>query len=153
MPIVLSEEGAEVFDNLPELEQSLQLQTKLSLIYIAGFITRKDNDLTNSNIETTRFYYEEYGKLLDGVNSGGLNIPTDCCCQWTFFSFILFNTIKSKVCKISLCNVFMAISEYYSFNMSRKHGNILANILLKNYCLDSTPRSNKEPAVKVLKLS
>ena len=39
---VLCEEGSEIFDNLSELEQSISLETKMSLVYIAGYVTRKD---------------------------------------------------------------------------------------------------------------
>lgn len=151
---LLCEEGAEVFDNLTDLESSIPLETKMSLVYIAGYITRKDADLSeNEMLEQTTFYHQKYGKFTNELDRGGLNIPSDCCCQWTFFCFILFNTVKTKVCRKSLCNIFMAVSEFYSFNMLKKHGQILSNIFLKNYCIESTPRSDKEPAVKVLKLS
>ena len=36
---VLCEEGSEIFDNLSELEQSISLETKMSLVYIACYVT------------------------------------------------------------------------------------------------------------------
>ena len=79
----------------------------MSLVYIAGYITRKDPELTeNQLLEQSTFYYQKYGKFIASLDRGGLNIPSDGCCQWTIFSFyfangryfpfILFNTIKEK---------------------------------------------------------
>ena len=65
--------------------------------------------------------------------------------QWTFVCFILFNTFKDKICRTSLCNIFMLVSEFYSFNLKKRHGMIHSNIFLKNYCIKSNPRSGKEP--------
>ena len=47
----------------------------------------------------------------------------------------------------------MLISEFHFFNMEKKHASIFVNIFLKNFCKHSTPTSEKEPALKVLKLS
>ena len=47
----------------------------------------------------------------------------------------------------------MMVSEYYNFTTDRRHGNILSNIFLNNFCSSMTPRSAKEPNFKVLKLS
>ena len=69
------------------------------------------------------------------------------------FCFILFPTIKEKVCYKSLSNIFMLISEFHFFNMERNYASIFANIVLKNFCKHGTPRSEKEPSVKVLKLT
>ena len=40
----------------------------------------------------------------------------------------------------------------YGLNMQRKHGMIMANVLFKNYCHLYSPRSEKEPKQKFLKL-
>ena len=128
----LCEEGSEIFDKLEELELSIPLETKMSLD-VAGYVTRKDTELTeNQMLEQTTFYHQKYGKLADSLDRGGLNIPSDCSCQWTFFCFILFNTIKDNVCRKSLCNIFMQVSEFYFFNMQKHHGMILSNVFLKN---------------------
>ena len=81
------------------------------------------------------------------------NVPTDKACQWTFFCFIIFNSIKDKVCRKSLANIMMMISDAHAFEMNRSHANILSNIFFKNYCIEVTPRSSKEPKKKVLKFS
>ena len=117
----------------------------MSLVHIAGYITRKDPELSeNQLLEQTTFYYQEYGKFIDSLDRGGLNIPYDCCCQWTIFYFILFNTIKENVCRKSLSNISMLISEVYSLIMQRRHGLILSNILLNNRCMNKTPRSEQK---------
>ena len=48
--VVLSEEGSEIFDNLSELEQSISLETKMSLVYTAGYVTRKDKELYENEL-------------------------------------------------------------------------------------------------------
>ena len=104
-------------------------------------------------LELTTFYHQRFGSITDSLDRGGLNIPSDCACQWTFFSYIMFNVVKDKVCRKSLCNLLMVVSEFYSFTMEKRHGHILANILFKNFCVNVTPCSGKEPALKMLKNS
>ena len=119
-------------------------------MYIAGGITRNDNQPSECE---THFYYEKYGKYTNLTDRGKLKVPSDHTCQWLFFCFILFHTIKEKVCYKSLSKIFMLISEFHFFSMEKKHASIFANIILKNLCKHDTARSEKEPALKVLKLS
>ena len=53
----------------------------------------------------------------------------------------------------SLSKVFGHIAELYDFNVTKCHCNILSNTFLNKLCIQTTPRSGKEPAVKILKLS
>ena len=46
----------------------------------------------------------------------------------------------------------MMVSEYYDFEMKKRHGVILSNILLKNLAKVATPRLGKEHALKKIKL-
>ena len=79
MHIPLCEEGSGIFDNLPTLESSVPLETKKSLVYIVGYITRKGSKLSgNQLLEET---IKKYGKCIDSLDRGGLNIPSDYCCQ------------------------------------------------------------------------
>ena len=88
------------------------------------------------------------------MDRGGLNISTDNSCQWSFFCFTLFNAATEKVCRKSFCNMYMMISEYYDFEMEKRHGVIiLSNILLKNLAKVVCPHFGKEPVLKMLKLS
>ena len=87
------------------------------------------------------------------MDRGGLNISTDNSCQWSFFCFTLFNAATEKVCRKSFCNMYMMVSEYYDFEMEKRHGVILSNILLKNLAKVTSLRLSKEPALKMLKLS
>ena len=114
-----------MFDNLPELENNLPRDVKAGLVYIAGYVVRIDEDTPG-----TQYYYSEYGDYTAEINRGGLKIPADNVCQWSIFSYIVFHEIVNKVCRKSLCNVLMLLSEFYELNMDKKHGNILANILL-----------------------
>ena len=47
----------------------------------------------------------------------------------------------------------MMVSEYYDFEMEKRHEVILSNILLKKLAKVAIPRFGKEPALKMLKLS
>ena len=66
------------------------------------------------------------------MDRGGFNIPTDNTCHWSIFCFILFNAVKEKVCRKSFCNFCMMVSEYDDFDMEKRQGLILSNILLKH---------------------
>ena len=151
---LLDEKSSEVFDALETLEEKLCTETKMSLVHIAGYVTRKDSSATESQLlDVTTFYFEKYGNYTKLLDRGGLNVPTDAACQWAFFCYILFNAVKESVCRTSLCNLFMLVSEMKKFNMQKEHGRILANEFLNKYCKEMTPRSTKEPVQKVLKLS
>ena len=106
---MLDKNSAEIFDGLPELESSVPEGTKMILVYIAGY------------------------------DRGGLNVPTDNNCQWANFCFILFNAVKEKVCRKSFCNLCMMVSEYYDFDMEKRHGVILSNILSKDLAKVTSP--------------
>ena len=151
----LDEEGVEVFDNLPELEDSINLDTKMNLVYIAGYVTRNDDALSETDLlEETMFYVDKYGDELEKLDRGGLKYPTDSTCQWTFFSYTVFQAVKNKVCRQSLMNIFMLVSEHHHFkHIDRTHARILSNIFINNFCKDENPKSSKESSLKVLKLS
>ena len=115
----------------------------MTLIYISGYLTCKDNKLSeNELLEKTTFNHRNYEQYIDSIDHGGLNIPTDNTCQLVIFSFIIFNTIKDLVCRTSLSNILMMVSEFYDFEVQRPHGNILSNIFLNSLCKLLTPRSN-----------
>ena len=61
----------------------------------------------------------------------------------------MFNAVKDKICRTSLSKLFMMISDSYGLNMKKVHAIILSNVFLKNHCLQSTPRSNKELQQKI----
>ena len=146
----LSEDYYEILDNLQDLESSIADDVKMSLIHIAGYVTRNDKERTDYELlDQTTFYYQKYGQFLD---RGGLKIPTDNSCEWTFFCFVIFQIVKDHVCRKSLSSIFMIVSGYYLLDME-EHCVILNNIFFKNLCTTVTPRSGKEPALKVLKIS
>ena len=102
------------------------MKLKMAFLYIAGYITKNDNQ--PSECET--HFYEKYGKYTNLTDCGKLKVPSYHTCQWLFFCFILFHTIKEKVCHKSLSNIFMLISEFNFFNMEKKHASIFANIII-----------------------
>ena len=145
------EQGCEAVDNLQELEGSLPEETKATLLYIAGYVTFKHPE--REDIGQTSFYFEKYGGYLESLDRGGLTVSSDRACQWTFFSYIVFNLVKDCVCRASFMKIALTLSDMFEFMMEERHSRILANIFLKNYVRGATPRSTKEPSLKRLKLS
>ena len=149
-----NEEVCEIVDNLAKLEESLTIDTKQSLVHIAGYATRKDAEPSDTEmLSRTTFYSSKYGDYTDRLDRGQLNIPHDKACQWTFFCFIVFNTVKDRVCRNSMAALCDLVSEHYNFAMTPLHSRIISNIFLKNYCRESTPRNSQESKQKVIKLS
>ena len=148
------ESASEVFDTLPDHEVSVSNENVMALVYIAGYVTRKDPEMGENDLLTgTTFYYAKQGQFLRSADRGGLKVPIDASVQWAIFSSILFNVVKEKTCQKSLTSILMQISDFYAFGMLDHHGRILSNIFFNNLCKSVTPRSGKEPALKILKLS
>ena len=60
----------------------------MALFHIAGYVTRKDDELSEDEmLNVTTFYARKYGSYTDRLDRGQSNIPNDRACQWTFFSF------------------------------------------------------------------
>ena len=74
----LCEEGSEIFDNLENLEPSLSNEIKIALVYIAGYITRNDNQPSECEIH---FYYEMYGKYTNLTDRGKLKVLSNHTCK------------------------------------------------------------------------
>ena len=150
----LSEEDEEIFDGLPDLEEFIPIDVKMSLVHIAGYVTRNDAQLSEKDLlDHTTFYYQKFGRFTQFLDRGGLKIPTDRSCQWVFFCFALFHAVKRNACRKSLANFFELVSEFYGFAMTGQHCIVLSNIFLNQFCRKNTPRLGKEPALKLLKLS
>ena len=145
----LSKEQCKVFDSLPQLEETLPYDVKSTLVYIAGYLTRKDE----SNANDTFNYVEQFGRFTLGLERGDLNIPGDIICEWVCFCYIIFYSVVKDVCRNSLCDIFLDIAERLMFEVEKKHGSILSNVFFNNYYRLNSSVSNCEPKVKVLKLS
>ena len=135
---MLTEDMCTIMDNLPKFADRMSEDTKMALIYIAGYIVRKDY------IEDTFKYHQKYGAFVNDLNRGGLTIPGDSACQWSLSCYVMFREVANYTCRKSLCNILMIISEFYGFNMERKRGMIMSNILFNNHSHLYTPRSSKD---------
>ena len=134
------------------MEPFIPTDTKLFLVHIAGYVSRNDKALDEKEFfGQAKFYFAKYGLFTKRLDRGGLKVPTDQACQWTFFCFMLFQAVKTEVRRKSLNNLVKDVSEFYNFNMKECHYDVL--ILLNKLCQKLTPRSRKEPALKMLKLS
>ena len=149
----MGDKTVEILDSLPELEKSIHATVKESLVHMAGYVTKKDELSEEALIDCTTFYFEKYGKYTKDIDRGGLKIPSDKSVQWSIFSYIIFNTVRDRVCRKSLSNILYQISQIFTFSMSKKNCDTLSNIFLSNHCKESNPRSSKETSQKVLKLS
>ena len=108
-----------------------------------------------SLIKMMPLYIMTHGTYTSCLDRGGLKIPSDTVCEWIFMSYILFNYIGvDSICRYSVASLFIDIAYAHGFpKIERRHGNILANIFFNNYCHLHTLGSDKEPKLKVLKLS
>lgn len=146
----LTQDECSTFDSLPDLESKLKDEIKGALVYIAGYVFRHDDEDPE---EDSHVYFETYGDYTAGLDRGGLHIPNDSQCQWTIYSYMIFQLVVNSVCRNSLSQLFEHISVRYSFHASLKHACILSNILFNNFCASVNVRSDKETKLKVLKLS
>ena len=61
---LMDEKASEIFDNLEKLEGTVSTATKMSLVHIAGYVTRNDEALDEDHLlDVTTFYYQKYGDL------------------------------------------------------------------------------------------
>ena len=74
---LLSKEQCKIFDRLPKLEKKLRYDVKSTLVYITGYVTRKDE----SNANDTFNYVEQSWRFTLGLDRSGLNIPSDGICE------------------------------------------------------------------------
>ena len=145
---VLNEEESELFDQLPSLESDLSKEILANIVHIAGYVTRKS---ISEDQDETYHYYEKYGKFTSSLSRGGLKIPGDKACQWTALSFIIFDSVKNKVCRTSLTQIFLKISDFHELEIDLLKARILANTFLSIFCKNTSPRQQKETKQKVLK--
>ena len=115
----------------------------MALIYIAGYIVR--NDYTDDTFK----WHKKYGAFVNDLNRCGLTLQEDSACQWSFYCYVMFRVVANHT---SLRNILMIISEFYGYNMERKHGMVMSNILFNNQSHLYNPLSSKERKQKILKL-
>ena len=127
-------DGVSLLNQLEEEEKLIPEETKMSLVYVAGYVSRKDEQSEQELFDATMFYAQKYGKYLHELDRGGLKIPTATLCQWAMFSYVMFNHIRHLVCRTSLSDVLMSIAYTYGLDsISNKNAMILSNIFLNNY--------------------
>ena len=147
----LNDNGLMAFEMIGELEDSLKDAEKQSLVYIAGYVTRRDE----CNMEEDTFhYFNTYGKFQQEIDRGRLNKSNDRAAQWTLMCYSMFGVVREDaICRTSLAKIFYEISEIHSLGMTLKHCCILSNIFLKIHCKQVTPLSRKEANVKLMKFT
>ena len=105
----MSVSNIETFESLPSLESNVAFDEVQALVYVAGYVTKKDDPEIDSF--HTFFYYEKFGCYTQSMNRGGLNLPNDVACQWCIFCYLLFLVVKRNVCRQSLSDMFQFVSD------------------------------------------
>ena len=139
-----------MFDQLPLLESDISTETMTNIVHIAGYVCRKS---LSEDEDETYHYYEKYGKFTNSLSRGGLTVPGDKACQWAAMSYLMFGSLKHKVCRTSLTRIFQNISNFHALMIDGLQARMLANTLLSIFCKSISPRQQKETKQKVLKLS
>ena len=116
---------------------------KSSLVYIAGYVSKKGLEIKDD----TFCYYNMYGNYTSSLDRGGFENT------WWYLLFCYVDA--ENLCRYTLASLFFDIGYAYygSANIERRHCNVLSNIYFNNYCELHTPGSDKEPQLKLLKLS
>ena len=153
---ILNDKECLIFNKLSDPEFITEVETKFDcaslekLVYIAGYCMKNyviDHD------EATYDYYHKYGDYLNEMNRGGLKKPDDVIVQWAIICYFLFlNVCKPELCRKSLSDYFIKLSDIHDLKIFKPQCYTLSNILLSQYCKAETPRSNKEVGQKALKL-
>ena len=149
----LTERKMDILDNVAVLEEEITHSAGMALVYIAGYLIRKDDEVLSS--ADTYEYCSKYGKYLTALSRGGLKQPSDAIYQWTMYCYSLFVSLelKNTLCHISLSSYFVLIKEMLEFDIPVHCVRSLANIFLNDLAKLLTPRSSKEPKQKMLKLN
>ena len=66
-----------MFNHLHKLLDQLPSNIKPSLVYIAGYVSRKDKDDEDDSF----LHYGNYGNYTSALDGGGLKIPGDTVCE------------------------------------------------------------------------
>ncbi|GFN97237.1 group XV phospholipase a2 [Plakobranchus ocellatus] len=70
-------EMCEMVEELPNMEYSVKDDVKYSLVYIAGYVIRKDKEV----VEDSSSYFEKFGSFTLSLSRGGLVQAGDSACQ------------------------------------------------------------------------
>ena len=109
----MTENMCPIFDNLPEFENHLPMETKMTLVYISGYVARHEDH----SPENTFMYYEKYDLFLSDMNRGSLNIPHDSVCEWVMYGYVMFHEVVEVTFRKSLCKILVNISECYNLKI------------------------------------
>ena len=93
------EEALDTIASLEKIESKIEKETKMSILYISGYLVRSDDISENKLLESTSFYHESHGDHPNDIDRGGLQVPTDNVCQWVTFCYSLFGVVKNRVCR------------------------------------------------------
>ena len=109
----MTENMCTIFDNLPEFENHSPTETKMTPVYIAGFVTRHEDP----SPEDTFMHYENYDHFLSDMNRGSLKIPHDSVCEWVVYGYVMLHEVVEVTCRKSFCKILVNISECYNLKI------------------------------------
>lgn len=121
--------------------------------YVSGCITRKDDGSTkDALVNDTNFFYQKYGRFVKSLERDQLNITLDSSAQGEYFAILFSIFWREKIQKVIPEYVYVCIRKLWFQNVKKVWYFTLSKIFLKIYCLYTSPKSGKEPILKVLKL-
>ncbi|GFO34545.1 group XV phospholipase a2 [Plakobranchus ocellatus] len=89
-------EMCEMLEELPNMEHSVKDDVKYSLVYIAGYVIRKDKEV----LEDSCSYFEKFGIFTLSLSRGGLLQAGDSACQWTIFCHMMSSQYVKRCAEI-----------------------------------------------------
>ena len=92
---VLTSEQRDVVNLLERHEKNIEDETMMSLVYIAGYVSRKSVINENELFETTTFYYQKHGSFQDDIDRGGLKYLLMLFANGSFFVSLYLAVLKT----------------------------------------------------------
>jgi hypothetical protein len=127
------------------------------LVYVAGYLSFK---YCNCEILDTRFEYEAYRNYFDSIDRGRLTVPSDCIVTFVYYAYLSFICNQEEL-QLPCHNVMMTYCREIDAKYGLLHTNTesatisrsFCNILFNNYTKSISSNGNKEPVIKLAKLS
>ncbi|GFN85503.1 group XV phospholipase a2 [Plakobranchus ocellatus] len=142
----------QLIDDLNELTPSVAADEKLSIYYIAGYVTSKHEELRGRELEIVP---PALTLFLDKVNRGELQHPSIPFYNILLLSYVFFNRTPSKLCRNRFVKIFRDFPAIFHLDielcpMAAKR---IANIFLKRFACKNTTTNQGQTKRKIAKLS
>ena len=138
-------------DDIPDEVGSLSADERVSIFYIAGYITLKEglkegSPLFPSSVDSA------YTKVLD---RGGLKYPTKDLCDFVSLCYLFVKKVSQLLCRKRLVNIFTDFIAFYHIDIFLDTSALrrITNILLKRHSKHFTCQNDTGQQRKIAKLT